>query len=571
MALFDPRFRDLAERETKSVNKLTFRKNQLEKKKADGIALTFEEQAELDRINEVLEAKKVGIDPVEAVDALFVGMREAFLAEDCARSQTLLTHENGKLVFGAVSSGGGTSGKPDKGLVVLTALTFGLLSAENAKAPPVKVDNGKSSGLPVIVPDTTDAAWKSLNRDFYEALGEARALQDLALLVLPILSIEGDPDGRGKTDPVVDTAEFAFVMRELNARGVTTAENQLRRKVNEALNKYQNVAGDDPVDGFSLEPPDLGESSGVTIEKDNVRLMGPMIVSAMMDEVKAFQTLDHIVQRFQDATLVRFSRDAGRKLYNWWREAPNRMSEMERRTFYAITLGLPGGEPTQFMNGAFNDLFLRFVSSVSDLVRQKELDNVLRASIPLATHQQQCRKAARDLVENLSMHGYGMAFYAAQELSKQVNEIIEILNDPDIRANYGARDMWQVIDQVATLELGGAKSTSRYRTLATCGTIITAWLASNISRIMDTTGPIIDMNEVRHPQPKPPGQKAITHPNDYDLVNACELWLADSAVSDSRVEELTQPRESPATTSRPIQVPSMVQDMLNDVGVGLGR
>ena len=67
---------------------------------------------------------------------------------------------------------------------------------------------------------------------------------------------------------------------------------------------------------------------------------------------------------------------------------------------------------------------LRFVSSVSDLVRQKELDNVLRASIPLATHQQQARKAARDLIENLSLHGSGMAFYAAQELSKQVNEII---------------------------------------------------------------------------------------------------------------------------------------------------
>jgi hypothetical protein len=211
------------------------------------------------------------------------------------------------------------------------------------------------------------------------------------------------------------------------------------------------------------------------------------------------------------------------------------------------------------------------VSSVSDLVRQKELDNVLRAAIPLATHQQQCRKAARDLIENLSMHGYGMAYYAAQELSKQVNDIIDILSDPDIRANYGARDMWQVIDQVATLELGGAKSTSRYRTLATCGTIITAWLANNIARIVDATGPIIKMDEVRHPPARPSGEKAITKPNDYDLVNACELWLADSAISDSRVEELTQPRESPPTTSRPIQVPSLVQDMLQDVGIGLGR
>lgn len=132
--------------------------------------------------------------------------------------------------------------------------------------------------------------------------------------------------------------------------------------------------------------------------------------------------------------------------------------------------------------------------------------------------------------------------------------------------------MWQVIDQVATFELGGAKSTSRYRTLATCGTIITAWLANNVARIMDPTLPIINMMEVRHPQPRPSGQKAITHPNDYDLVNACELWLADNAIPDSQVNQLVgTPRESPAVPSRPIQLPSMVQDVLSDVGVGFGR
>ena len=47
---------------------------------------------------------------------------------------------------------------------------------------------------------------------------------------------------------------------------------------------------------------------------------------------------------------------------------------------------------------------------------------------------------------------------------------------------YGARDMWQVIDQVATLELGGARNSARYRTLATCGAIITTWLAKNVDK-----------------------------------------------------------------------------------------
>jgi hypothetical protein len=37
---------------------------------------------------------------------------------------------------------------------------------------------------------------------------------------------------------------------------------------------------------------------------------------------------------------------------------------------------------------------------------------------------------------------------------------------------YGQRDMWQVIDQVSTSELGGARNTSRYRTQtgAACAT-----------------------------------------------------------------------------------------------------
>jgi len=139
-------------------------------------------------------------------------------------------------------------------------------------------------------------------------------------------------------------------------------------------------------------------------------------------------------------------------------------------------------------------------------------------------------------------------------------QLIKLLSDPEIRGNYGARDMWQVIDQVAVLELGGAKTGSRYRTLATCGTIITAWLANNTNRIMSVSGPLLDMDEIRHPTPKLSGQKATTHPNDYDLVNACELWLTDTGTPDTRVEELSQPYESPVQTSRPIQVPAVVQD-----------
>jgi hypothetical protein len=209
------------------------------------------------------------------------------------------------------------------------------------------------------------------------------------------------------------------------------------------------------------------------------------------------------------------------------------------------------------------------VSSVSTLVRESRFDQLLRQTAPFAINQQQVKKAARDLAANMSLYGYGMAFYAAVDLQTQINEMITLLNDKDLMATVGARDMWGVIDQIAQVELGGARNSSKYRTLATCGAIITRWLADNLPRLKDPTMPIIYLPDVENPPTRPSGQSAMSNPTDYDLVNACELWLADSAVNEDRVEELSQPRESPQQTSRPIQIPSIARDMLDSAGLGL--
>jgi hypothetical protein len=263
--------------------------------------------------------------------------------------------------------------------------------------------------------------------------------------------------------------------------------------------------------------------------------------------------------------------EAGQLLYRYWREAPNRMSEQERRNFAAITIGVPGGDPGGMVNRDFNDLWIRFVSSVSSFIRQNEVDALLRSATPSPISHQQVRKAARDLASNLSLHGYGMAHYAAREVAEQVKFMIKLLSDPEIRGAYGAKDMWQVVDQVATYDLGGARTSSRYRTLATCGTIITAWLANHVNRINRTaTGPLIDVDVVRNP-PVAGSHKATKDPDDYDLVNACELWLADTATSDSDVEKVSQaPRNTPTMTSKPIPIPAMARDMLDDLDIGIG-
>ena len=555
------RYRDIAQDEVAERDRLQARLDQLVKIKDKSRGLNSVEVGELGRITLVLEVKKKHTS--ELCERLFVGVRDLFNASPGLLGFVLRNHDNGVLNMGLSVDKSSTADVAR----CKTALTIGLLIIDGALAnSPVVIEQNKRN----IISDSSGPKWAALSKMFFAAIGEAQSMSSLAMLVLPLLAIEGDPSSDDTSPATVDAAEFARVMRQLTADGVTVAEPQLRRRINEKLNNIQNRTNDGSSVELGIDLPDLEDAAEFGIVPDNVRLMGPMICAAMFDELKAFEVVDKLVELFQHGMLTIGNGSAGKQLYKYWKDAPNRMSDAERRNFYAITMGVPGGETNGMVNREFNDLWLRFVSSVSSFVRQNEVDKLLRATLPSPISHQQIRKAARDLAVNLSLHGYGMAYHAALDLQAQIKFMIGLLGDKEVMANYGARDMWQVVDQVATLELGGAKTSSRYRTLATCGAIITAWLANNADRIRRAGGPIIDIDEVRQPKPRIDGSKATTSPTDADLVNACELWLADTATGDSVIDQMAQPRETPVMTSRPVQIPAIAREMLADLpGMGL--
>ncbi|MFM0631236.1 hypothetical protein [Paraburkholderia xenovorans] len=573
------RFRDIAEGEKAENARLRNRLRQLEKIKKDRTILSPEEQKEFDRIEKILHYLNLkNKDDHELCNPRFVGLRDLFNKSGTRDENNpngglgllgirLRNHQYGRLKGGAFDD---PPVELSSHAEVLAALTIGLSMLDEITPPPVGAKNEEDGKPENIYSNTSAPEYAEFSRIFFAEFGEAESMFALAKKVLPLLAVEGDLDPTDENPGSVNAKEFAQVMRALRDKGVTTHELQLRRRINEVLNGIQFVGGDGPVTELGIDLPDLEQASDADIVEDNVRLMGPMICSAMFDELKAFQVVDKLVELFQQGMLPIGSGDAGKLLYKYWKDAPNRMSEGERKNFYSMTMGIPGGETSGMVNRDFNDLWLRFVSSVSSYVRQSEVDKLLRAAVPSTVSQQQVRKAARDLAANLSLHGYGMAYYAALDLQAQIRFMIQLLGDKDIRSAYGARDMWQVVDQVATLELGGAKTSSRYRTLATCGAIITAWLADNVQRIMRPTGSIIDIDIVRSPPERPSGEKATTKPNDNDLVNACELWLADTATSDTRIDEMAQPREAPVMTSKPVQIPAFAREMLDGAGIGMG-
>ncbi|HEY5722402.1 MAG TPA: hypothetical protein VIT45_08775 [Allosphingosinicella sp.] len=578
-------FSDIDQREEAAQQAVRSELERLELRRTK-VGLGAVDEAEYQRLKGLKSATGAGT----YFDPLFAGVRASFAIDNGDLRPVTIEHVDGRVrivdptdttaTYAPPAEKAQAEGAPEKAAakkaaapkadpevvrnrLVRVALVLGLLQREGVPLAPLK--KGKKG----TEPDRAHRNWAAFSEAFYRALGKVQANIDLARKVLPILAAEGDQPA-DSIRPIVSTLEFARVMGKLIERGVKASEPQLRRRVNESLDQVQDVGEDRPMHELGIVLPDLDAAANYTIVEDHIRLAGPMIFASMFEELKAFEAVDTMIDMSQRGMLNLGRGPAGTKLYEYWRNAPNRMSSSERQNFYAITLGIPGGAVDGMVNTDFQDLWLRFVSSVSSLIRENRVDQLLRSSLPVSVNQQQVKKAARDLATNLSMHGYGMSFYAAVDLQNQIQEMIDLLSDEQMRAQFGAHDMWGVLDYVAQSYLGGARNSSKYRTLATCGAIITTWLADHVSRLRDPTAPMIDLKEVENPPARALGESATSKPTDYDLVNACELWLADMAASDQRIEEMSQPREAPTGPSRPIQIPSVAQDLLDQAGIGLG-
>jgi hypothetical protein len=544
-------FLDMKERNDAERQRLLDRKYDLEtqKREDDGV-LPPELEQELKTIRSKLKQSK-GAYVILVVDPLYGGDRQkhqSLFVDDPPGAREILgeitppqvgDHQDGYLPSQQQRMGGQALTEAEKSL----AAVYGLLEGDNQVDP------------------TLDRFVNAVSI----AQGEYTANKPLFDKVLDVLIQLGGVNGVSE----VRANQWAAVARILKARGVTADDPYLNLQTQQALAQTVGTADGAPPSAIAIDLPDLEAAADVEIQADNLRAMQAIYYAAMLEELKLFEVVSKLVELFQSGMLPLGKGNAGNYLFSYWKKSITRFTEVERRNLYARTFGFPGGEATQdTINREFNDLWLRFVSAVSSFKRQFTVDDLLRSRIPIAVSQEQVRKAGRDLAANLSLHGYGIAYFAATDFQAQVQEIITLLSDPEIRTAYGARDMWQVVDQVATLELGGAKNSIRYRTMATAGAIIIRWLAER-APLLAGAGQIevININELRKPPIRPKGTKPTVSPTDRDLVDACDQWLAVTGTQEQSVEQYAQPAEGPNLTSRPIQIPRVAQDLLDSVGI----
>jgi hypothetical protein len=370
---------------------------------------------------------------------------------------------------------------------------------------------------------------------------------------------------------VLSARNIAAVVRKLVREGVTANDPWISSRLESAYNMQTGVVDGAPPSALEIMLPDLEESVDVEIVTENLLAVQAIYFTYQLEEMRMFQVVERIVELFRQGLLPLGRGSVGDYLFNYYKKAAERITESERRDLYMRVFGAPGGNPASEPNRDFNELWLRFVSSVSSFSRQLTVERMLRNTIPMAVSQEQVRKSARDLGTNLSRNGYGIAYFAATELQQSILEFRDVLQNPELRNAFGARDMWQVIDQVNVNYLGGARNTHRHRTQSRAGAIIIRWIANNVQRLSNIAGPVIQIEQIVNPQLRAAGGGAnpTVEPSDWDLVNACEQWLAVGGVQDQSIEQYSQPIEAPTMTSRPIEMPQIARDMLGGLGAGL--
>jgi hypothetical protein len=443
--------------------------------------------------------------------------------------------------------------------------TFGLLAKDNFTDPLL----GKDPNGPDItngkLPDGTQVKFA---RRFVEQVASAvQEFQGNKPMYTQVLSTLA-ADGSTPAGVTVFATQVAEVSRRLVEERRDADDPQIGVRINNVLSVVLGDGVQGRASAIDINLPSLDEDTTADILVDNVTALAAVYFAAQLEELKFFATADKVMEHFITGMLPLSRGAGGEAIYEYMKDTPNRMTEVERRSLYARAFGFAQGSVDEPLpNREFQDSWIRFLSAESQFVRlfgpSFNSNKVLMQGpiIPI----EQVFKSAKDLAVNLSLHGYGIAHFAAVELQQLVRDVKAMLSFDDVLKAYGVLDQPQLVERVSSLYLGGSVNGVQKRTMATAGANIIQWLARYAPALSGSdSGGLAKLIFT----PKDP-----TDPID-NIANNVERWLAVTGTVDAAVEKFAEPISVPTQATIPnlslqAAVPDALRNALSQVGTAL--
>lgn len=273
----------------------------------------------------------------------------------------------------------------------------------------------------------------------------------------------------------------------------------LNRMVDDQVSKYNEAQNGkpQPADGGLAgliglgdeATSDLGQtqiSSGVvdyddTVTSDRILSTADLYYLYMHERLGVFRVMNKLQELFRAGTLRISNGEGAYGLYRFDKHNILRYHQRDRMRAYRRVFGYttvdPG--PSARPNPEFHGLFRHFIGEAAKYWRDKRISEVIRerATDPTFGSIAIVRRAALDLRNNLKNSSYGYVNVLRVETSQALAESFKVLESPDLKAQFGADNAWDLIELVLWQYFHQSVNASTMNRMAVSGREIIRWLA----------------------------------------------------------------------------------------------
>ncbi len=219
------------------------------------------------------------------------------------------------------------------------------------------------------------------------------------------------------------------------------------------------------------------------------------------ERMKVFQVVQVLQRLFREGRM-RIQRGPGaRALYLLDKWKPLRYSQRDRMIAYrrAFNYGRAQAPTGAITNVNFHRQFVGFMVAVSQYFRDLLIGEVIRGG-PLIEQRPfgsigTVQRLGLDLRYALDRSTYGNILALTVETGHYLNEVLKLLDTPDIKKSFDANTKWDVIEMVSNRYLGGIGEPSQRAKMAESGRRILQFIADNDFKT--ALDPILFQSEMR--------------------------------------------------------------------------
>ena len=189
-------------------------------------------------------------------------------------------------------------------------------------------------------------------------------------------------------------------------------------------------------------PPLTDQTTGGGADEiipDHIRGVAVLYAGLQLEVLGLFKVVDRNVEIFMNGQLPVANDLGGNALNAYYWNSINRMSEGARWMQYSRVLGAKGGEVSGEVgpNTVFDDVFIRFISALSEYDRQQRVGNLIGNGRALSLTAEHVRKAGRDLAANYALFATATPSSPPSASSSTSRPPSNLLKLPDIQQAWG--------------------------------------------------------------------------------------------------------------------------------------